>query len=403
MSSERDAIVSSMRVVLTLLLVALCAGLLAAPAPAPIIPSDPIPDCDDPAPAPCFASITKNGTTTLHTNDVLDTGVEVIGGQTFVIDGARYWKFSIQDQHGDFNLNTTDTYEVVLDLGTSNLGETFSRGQNVTVERDFSDASHHTVTFTMNPVPVSYTDSGCHGDGTCPERPDVEATGYLEGSVDNLHYLTDPADEAAMQGWDLVASTDWISSPPTLNYDTHTFIIDAANSHCANPVGTCVPFVGGVSMTFPFAMLSHLYEVDAPGTLGPSAFSISGAGGAASTAVTVDDAGHVVHVDISGMTFSKRRLKVVGDMRPGGVRNLHAVRVSASVGRLKFDPAKSRGSKVRGYKATCKSSSGLVASGSADDSPLKVTGLSPGVKYDCKVWAKSRFGDGAKRGADMPR
>jgi hypothetical protein len=28
--------------------------------------------------------------------------------------------------------------------------------------------------------------------------------------------------------------------------------------------------------------------------------------------VTVDDAGHVVHVDISGMTFSKRHLKVTG-------------------------------------------------------------------------------------------
>jgi hypothetical protein len=154
----------------------------------------------------------------------------------------------------------------------------------------------------MNPVPVSYTFSGCNGNGTCPERPDVEATGYLEGSVDNLRYITDPADEAAMQGWDHVASTDWISTPPTLNYDTHTFIVDAANSHCANPAGTCVPFVGAVSMTFPFAMLSHLYEVDAPGTLGPSAFSVAGAGSSAATTVTVDDAGHVVHVDISGMT-----------------------------------------------------------------------------------------------------
>jgi hypothetical protein len=62
----------------------------------------------------------------------------------------------------------------------------------------------------MNPAPVSYTFPGCNGNGTCPERPDVEATGYLEGSV------------------------------------------------------------------------------------------------------AVDDAGHVVHVDISGMTFSKRHLKVTG-------------------------------------------------------------------------------------------
>ena len=67
-------------------------------------------------------SITKNGTTTLHQNDVLDTGVEVIGGQTFVIEGARYWNFSIQDQHGDFSLNPSDVYEVVLDIGGGNPG-----------------------------------------------------------------------------------------------------------------------------------------------------------------------------------------------------------------------------------------------------------------------------------------
>jgi len=73
------------------------------------------------------------------------------------------------------------------------------------------------------------------------------------------------------------------------------------------------------------------------------------------------------------------------------------------VRKLKFDPATAHGSKVRGYTARCKSASGLVATGSAGASPLKVTGLSRGVKYRCRVWAKSRFGNGAKRGADMPR
>jgi hypothetical protein len=384
--------------------IALAVLALAAPGQADIIPSTAIVDCDEASGPPCFVSITKNGTVALEENPILDTGVEVIGGQTFVIEGARYWKFSIADEHGDFALNTADTYEVVLDIGGGNPGETFSRGQNVVIERNTATIGHHTVTFTMNPVPLSYTDSGCNGNGTCPERPDYVTTGYLEGSVDNLRYITDPADEAAMQGWDLVATTDWISTPPLLNFDTHTFIVDAANSHCANLApDACVPFVGSVSMTFPFAMLSHLYEVDDPASLAPSAFTVTGAGSAASTSVTVDSAGHVVHVDMTGMTFSKRRLKVVGNMRPSGVRNLKAIRVSGTVGKLRFDPAKSRGSKVRGYKATCKSASGLVVSGSADASPLKVTGLSPGVKYRCTVWAKSRFGDGAKRGVDMPR
>lgn len=150
-------------------------------------------------------------------------------------------------------------------------------------------------------------------------------------------------------------------------------------------------------------MLSRLYEVDDPASLTAGSFTISGTGAAATTLVDIDSGGHVVHVAIEGMTFSKHRLRITGDMRPGGVRNLKATRVSGTVGKLKYDPAKSRGSKVRGYKATCRSDSGLVAGGSANDSPLKVTGLSPGVKYRCTIWAKSRFGDGAKRGVDLPR
>jgi hypothetical protein len=204
-----------------------------------------------------------------------------------------------------------------------------------------------------------------------------------------------------MRGYDFATNADWSSSPPTLDYDTHTFILDIGNAH-----SQCCPtalFIGSAEFRFPFAMLSRLYEVDDPASITAGSFTISGTGAAASTSVDVDSGGHVVHVTIEGMTFSKRTLRIRGDMRPGGVRNLKAIRVSGTVGKLRFDPAKSRGSKVRGYKATCKSDSGLVVSGSADASPVKVTGLSPGVKYRCTVWAKSRFGDGAKRGVDMPR
>jgi fibronectin type III domain protein len=388
-----------MRVFLASILLGLCAFAFAPAA----LADTPIVDCDETTGPPCFVSITKNGTTPLEQNPILDTGVEVITGLTFVGSGTRYWQFSIQDEHGDYALNTSDTYEIVLDVGTANPAETFTRGKTVVVDRDLSVHNHHMVTFTMNPVRVAYSFNGCHANGTCDPRPDVLAPGYLEGWVDNLGFVTDPADEAAMQGWDLTASTDWISSPPTLNFDTHTFFVDVANSHCEEPTGpACTPFVGSVEMTFPFAMLSHLYDVDDPASLGPTAFSFGGIGAGTAT-VTVNDAGHTVHVEITDLTFSKHRLKIVGNMRPGRVKNLEAIRVSGNAGKIKFDPAQSRGSKVRGYKATCKSGSGLVATGSADASPLKVTGLSPGVKYECKVWAKSRFGDGAKRGVDMPR
>jgi hypothetical protein len=155
-------------------------------------------------------------------------------------------------------------------------------------------------------------------------------------------------------------------------------------------------------MTFPFAMLSHLYEVDAPGTLGPSAFSVAGAGSSAATTVTVDDAGHVVHVDISGMTFSKRHLKVVGDMRPGGVRNLRAIRVSGSVeSSSSTRPLRTaRSARLHGEVQV-----GVRSRRHGIGWRLPVEGhrAQPRREVPLQGLAKSRFGDGAKRGVDMPR
>ena len=90
-------------------------------------------------------------------------------------------------------------------------------------------------------------------------------------------------------------------------------------------------------------------------------------------------------------------------MRPGGVRNLRATRVSGTVGKLRFDPAKSRGSKVRGYKATCRSDSELVASGSANDLSPQGHRAQPGREVPLHGLGEEPLGDGAKRGADIPR
>jgi len=355
-----------------------------------------------PTPAPpCVVSVKKNGTPIPY-NQTLDIGLEVVSAIKFHITGdpTKHFNFSIQAPDGSDTLNTSDTYEMTLNLGTADPGETFERGHDVTITRDLSDPDNQTVTFTQNPVRVA--DDGCNSMGSCGAvAGHVTRTGYLDGWVDDLAYIDDPLDRASMRGYDFATNADWSSSPPTLNYDTHTFILDIGNAHFEND-GTTV-FIGSAEFRFPFAMLSRLYEVDDPGSLTSGSFTISGTGAAATTSVDIDSGGHVVHVIIEGMTFSKHRLKIIGNMRPSGVRNLKAIRVRATAGKLKFDPATSRGSKVRGYAAKCKSASGLVARGSADASPLKVTGLAPGVKYRCSVWAKSRFGTGPKRGVDMPR
>ena len=385
------------RVWLTALALAVSAAVFAVPSSADTTTTLAV--CD-PIPAPpCVVSVKRNSIDIPY-NAALGGVDDIVYATKFHITGdpTKRFYFNISAPDGSWTLDTSDVYEISLDLGTADPGETFERGQNVTITRDLSDPANQIVTFTQRPVLVA--DQGCDSMGVCDPVAGRTLTGYADGWIDDLAYIDDPLDRASMRGYDFATNADWSSSPPTLNYDTHAFVLDIGNAHFLADATT--PFVGSAEFRFPFAMLSRLYEVDDPATLTPSAFTVTGTGTAASTTVSVDSAGHVVHVDITGMTFSKHRLKIVGDMRPGGVQNLKATRVSGTVGKLKFDPAKAHGSKVRGYKATCKSETGLAATGSADASPLKVTGLAPGVKYRCTVQAKSRFGLGPKRGVDMP-
>lgn len=354
-----------------------------------------------PTPAPpCVVSVKRN-TVPIPYNQTTGIGLDVVLAIKFHITGdpTKHFNFGIQASDGSDTLNPSDVYEMTLNLGTADPGETFERGHDVTITRDLSDPNNKTVTFTQNPVRVA--DGGCNSMGSCVMTAAQTRTGYLDGWIDDLQYIIDPLDRASMRGYDFATNADWSSSPPALNYDTHTFVLDIGNAHFEADGTT--PFIGSAEFRFPFAMLSRLYDVDDPGSLTAGSFTVAGTGAAATTVVDIDSGGHVVHVTIEGMTFSKRHLRIIGNMRPGGVRNLRAIRVSGTVGKLKFDPAKSHGSKVRGYKATCKSTSGLAASGSSAASPLKVTGLAPGVKYRCTVRAKSRFGYGPGRGVDMPR
>lgn len=386
-----------MRVFLTLLALLLGAVLFAPSASADT--TTPLVLCSMPHAPPCVVSVKRNGLVIPY-DSPLFTGNDVVTASMFHItgDSTKRFNFNITAADGNWTLDNSDAYEISFNLGTIDPGETFERGHDVTITRDLSDPSNQIVTFTQNPVRVA--DQGCNSMGSCDSVAGRTLTGYTDGWIDDLDYIADPLDRVAMRGYDFATNADWSSSPPTLDYDTHTFILDIGNAHFEHDGTT--PFVGSADFRFPFAMLSRLYEVDDPSSLTAGAFTVTGAGAAATTAVTVDSAGHVVHADISGMTFSKHHLRVIGDMRPGGVRNLKAVRVSGRTGKLKFDPAKSHGSKVRGYKAICKSASRLVATESSDGSPLKVTGLSAGVKYRCSVQAKSRFGLGPRRGADLP-
>jgi hypothetical protein len=394
-SDERDIVMSVGR--RALLVVALLA--LFAPSTAGAQGTTDLDSCAVALGPPCVESVKKNGVTFPYndTSGAFDQAYAL----TFTNppDPTVWFNFNIRDETGGASLNVADRYEITLNLGPGFTGETFARGHNVVVTRSTDLAGNALFTFAQNPVRTA--DDSCTGAGVCLMTATRTQTGYLDGWVDDLAYLDDPADAASMRGFDLASNVDWIASPLELDYVTNSIFARVANAHFESDGTT--PFIGFVEFKLPFPMLRRLYHVDDPASLTASAFTVTGAGPAATRVVTVDSTGHNVHVQLEGLTFSKRSLRIQGDMTPRRPRELRAVRRSASRGVLRFKPALPRGSKVRGYVAKCVSAGGHVVRGSSLDSPLAVTGLFAGTRYTCSVRAKSRAGLGNAARDTMPR
>ena len=90
-------------------------------------------------------------------------------------------------------------------------------------------------------------------------------------------------------------------------------------------------------------------------------------------------------------------LRSTGTTRPTRPRNVEAERVSPTKGKIHFDPAWPRGSRIIKYKAYCRDTrddSNLWAWATDDESPLILRGLEPGYRYECTVRARSRAGFG---------
>ncbi len=358
--------------------VALCA----APAAAGAI----LPLCSGGTPTTCVVSVKRDGITQPYPGG---------GGNPYVIQALKLdppsnedFNFSIDKTVGGWTLELGVPWEITINTGAIAPSQTFSRGRDVTVTRGGVVGSR-TVTFTLSPVRVA--DGGCNSMGVCGTHATTLRPGYLDGWVNDLSYITDPDDVAAMRGFDLSTNADWVSTPLKLDYVTNSIVLDASNAHF-EPDGTTV-FVGEAEFRIPFAMLSRLYGVDDPATLTASAFTVTAPGASASTSVVVGASS--VKVELDGITFSKRRLRIHGDMTPRAAKDLRAIRTSSSTGLIGFTKAKPRGSKVRGYQATCRSGSHVLKPSSKQNrSPLRVRGLRSGQSYTCTLRAKSKAGLG---------
>ena len=127
--------------------------------------------------------------------------------ERFSRDGAKWFNFNIWAPPPDtgppwpFTLNPADLYSITINTGNVVPGETFARGDDVKVDRSTNATGQHIVTFEQYPVRAS--DDSCTGAGVCLMTANRTLPGYVDGWIDNLGYISDPDDEAAMRGFDL--------------------------------------------------------------------------------------------------------------------------------------------------------------------------------------------------------
>ena len=351
--------------------------------------AEPLPACGSTVATGCVISIEAGGVAVPYPDsEDYEVFADALGP-----GGAFDVNVTIRGEDGA-PLPTDVEWEIALNLGSLDPGETFARGRDVTVVRGGTPGSR-TVTVTLKPVRMAEGD--CSSSGVCPEFASTLRPGYLDLWIGDLDYLASPADRAATWGFDLATNAEWVSTPLVLDRTGRAIVLDVANAHF-EPLGAI--FVGSAEARLPFAMLSRIYKVDDPASLTPAAFAATAGSGAApdvSVAVGADD----VKVTMTGLQFSKRRLRISGNVRPGRPREVRAARTTAAMGTIRFLKALPRGARVRGYAVVCKAGRHTVRASSAG-APLRVRGLRD-ARYSCTLRAKSNAGMGRAAAVSIPR
>lgn len=238
-----------------LTLAALVAGLAAAPAaPGAIIPTTPLPPCGTP---PCVVQVLHGAAPQPYPSSPGDPYSIFVN--TYMLIGAEWFSYLIDD--GTATMTTADEFTIEINTGSTYPAETFARGQGVVVTRSGTAPGPYTIRIVLRPVRMAYGEpGGCNSSGVCGMTAPTLDPAQLNGTIDDLGYIVDPDDKAAMRGFDLASNTDWVSTPLQLDYATNSIVLDVGNAHF-EPDGTTV-FRGAAEFRIPNAMLRRLYNVD---------------------------------------------------------------------------------------------------------------------------------------------
>jgi hypothetical protein len=339
--------------------------------------------CADGRPAPCLVSILRDGS---PVDPVTYSGF--VDTYTPPDDDHNTGFTLLKNGSDDLAGEVGHVFTVTLDTGT--IQPRIVSGWGVdghAVRIDDGDGTWQ-VEVTLEPAEMLMS---CDGEACPVIAPDYALRVRAGVHVDDATwYAAGGGDPDALTGLDEFSNVNLLWYPPTITVDSAgvvTMDIAMKNSHFY-PDGTTV-FLGHANIRLPNHVLRDLYGIPDPGTMAPGSFVSTSTSGTVTSAPTGPGDGWDIVMD--GMTFSKQHLRLTrGVITPTRPRDVRAVRVNAHRGKV-FGASSPRGAKVRGYAARCVAGRHVVT-GSATTSPVVVSGLHTGRRYECRITARSKAG-----------
>ena len=355
---------------------------------------------EDPSP-PCVVAATVNGqavTASHPTWDIIALGSTFEGGTSIL------WNVQHKTNADPYELGAgalDDTWWIKFDTGTTIPRVAFAHGTKATTSRNNDGDGTYKISISTRPIVISGECDQSVWPWSCPETATTQRVGYLGGEITDYGTWDDTVQRAAMNGMSFATNVAATSIPPEIGYDSATdtnyLFVRLASPHYREDGSTLVR--GFAHVRIPNAFLREVYGIDMPATMTGSGLvaGVNGSSaGSGTVTVTQESGDDAMLVDITGVTFSARVMRIKrGTIVPTRPTDLRARRITTYRGRVGFDAARPRGSRITGYRVRCEARRGSdVAAATGTTSPVEVRGLVKGIPYDCRVRALSKAGPG---------
>ena len=359
--------------------------------------------CSDGAPTPCVESMAVDGTPVDHATSPWSVSFfTVTGGPSGEID------YNVT-KNGSYQLDPSDVSRrvaVTFDMGTLKPRVIWGWAHDGATARttDPGGSTYH-VTVVANPVERL---RACRYD-TCPYTGQPGDTEYmLQGLISDASWWgSTSADHDQLSGFDYFTNVDIVSMPPDISTDSSGAMTMSVLMKNAHDRADHTTYFGEGQMRIPNPMLRDVYGIPDPGTMTSSSLSGVLTGGSTGD-ITITPGTASMLVDISHVTFPlvtpktavartrARALKVrAGTIVPTRPSHVSGRRTAVHRARLSFEASHPRGARPTGYEVRCSARGARDVILTRDhSSPVVVTGLRPGIGYDCRVRARSKAGPG---------